>query len=319
MKILITGAAGFIGYYFAKYFLDKNIKVIGIDNLNDYYSPKLKRIRLSILSKNKNFIFYKKDINNYKNLEKIFLNHKINNIYHFAAQAGVRYSLLYPRKYLDSNILGFFNILEICKNFNVKKLYYASSSSVYGDLKTFPSNENFYTKPKNFYSFSKKTNEDMAEIYARLYNFKAIGLRFFTVFGEFGRPDMLIFKLLDCFYKKKVFKLNNYGNHIRDFTYVKDVVDMVVKIKVKNIFLHEVYNVCSNRPIHLKKIIRKIYNYTGLPKIEKVSFQQADSLKTHGDNFKILKNTKFKNFTNINLALKNTIDWYKNYYSKFSK
>ena len=205
----------------------------------------------------------------------------------------------------------------MCKDFRIKKLYYASSSSVYGDLKTFPLNENFYTKPKNFYSFSKKTNEDMAEIYSRLYKFKAIGLRFFTVFGEFGRPDMFIFKLLDCFYKKKVFKLNNYGNHTRDFTYINDAVDMVVKIKVKNISLHEVYNVCSNRPINLKKIIQIINNYSGLPKIKKVSFQQADSLKTHGDNFKILKNTKFKNFTNIILALKNTIHWYKNYYSKF--
>ena len=317
MKILITGTAGFIGFHFAKYFLEKKITVIGIDNLNNYYSRKLKKIRLSILKKNKNFIFYKKDITEYKKIKKIFIDHKITTIYHFAAQAGVRYSILHPRKYLDSNIRGFFNILEMCKDFRIKKLYYASSSSVYGDLKTFPLNENFYTKPKNFYSFSKKTNEDMAEIYSRLYKFKAIGLRFFTVFGEFGRPDMFIFKLLDCFYKKKVFKLNNYGNHTRDFTYINDAVDMVVKIKVKNISFHEVYNVCSNRPINLKKIIQIINNYSGLPKIKKISIQQADSLKTHGDNFKILKNTKFKNFTNINLALKNTIHWYKNYYSKF--
>jgi UDP-glucuronate 4-epimerase len=317
MKILITGAAGFIGFHFAKYLSEKNITVIGIDNLNNYYSPRLKNIRLSILKKNKNFIFYKKDITEYKKIKKIFIDHNITTIYHFAAQAGVRYSILHPRKYLDSNIKGFFNILEICKDFRIKKLYYASSSSVYGDLKTFPLNENFYTKPKNFYSFSKKTNEDMAEIYSRQYKFKAIGLRFFTVFGEFGRPDMFIFKLLDCFYKKKVFKLNNYGNHTRDFTYINDAVNMVLKIKVKNISLHEIFNVCSNRPINLKKIIQIIYNFSGLPKIKKVSFQQADSLKTHGDNFKILKNTKFKNFTNINLALKNTINWYKNYYLKF--
>ena len=232
MTILITGAAGFIGFHFAKYLLEKNITVLGIDNLNNYYSSKLKNIRLSILKKNKNFIFYKKDITEYKKIKKIFIDHNITTIYHFAAQAGVRYSILHPRKYLDSNIKGFFNILEICKDFRIKKLYYASSSSVYGDLKTFPSNENFYTKPKNFYSFSKKTNEDMAEIYSRLYKFKAISLRFFTVFGEFGRPDMFIFKLLDCFYKKKVFKLNNYGNHTRDFTYINDAVDMVLKIKV---------------------------------------------------------------------------------------
>ena len=132
MKILITGSAGFIGYHFAKYFLEKNIKVIGIDNLNNYYSPRLKKIRLSILKKNKNFIFYKKDILDYKSLKQIFINHNITLIYHFGAQAGVRYSILHPRKYLDSNIKGFFNILEMCKDFRIKKLYYASSSSVYG-------------------------------------------------------------------------------------------------------------------------------------------------------------------------------------------
>jgi UDP-glucuronate 4-epimerase len=317
MKILVTGSAGFVGFHFAKYFLQKNIKVIGIDNLNSYYSKKLKKIRLSILKKNKNFIFYKKDIINYNNLKKIFIDHDIKEIYHFAAQAGVRYSILHPKKYLDSNIIGFYNILEMCKVFHIKKLYYASSSSVYGDLKKFPLKENFYVKPKNFYSFSKKNNEDMAEIYSKLYKFNAIGLRFFTVFGEFGRPDMFIFKLLDCYYKKKLFKLNNYGNHTRDFTYINDAVELVAGIKVKNIDLHEIYNVCSNRPVNLKKIIKIISNYSGLPTIKKVHFQQADSLKTHGNNFKILKNTKFKNFTNIDLALKNTVIWYKNNYLKF--
>lgn len=156
MKILITGAAGFIGFHFAKYLSEKNITVIGVDNLNNYYSPRLKNIRLSILKKNKNFIFYKKDITEYKKIKKIFIDHNITTIYHFAAQAGVRYSILHPRKYLDSNIKGFFNILEICKDFRIKKLYYASSSSVYGDLKTFPLNENFYTKPKIFILLVKK-------------------------------------------------------------------------------------------------------------------------------------------------------------------
>jgi UDP-glucuronate 4-epimerase len=172
-------------------------------------------------------------------------------------------------------------------------------------------------KPKNFYALSKKTNEEMADIYSNLYNFNAVGLRFFTVFGEFGRPDMFLFKLLNSYYKGKPFFLNNFGNHIRDFTYINDVVEMVMNIKIDKNTYNQVFNICSSRPIHLKKMIRIVSNYTNLPKIIKVSFQNADILKTHGNNKKILKNTKFKNFTNINLALKNTIDWYKKYYLKF--
>jgi UDP-glucuronate 4-epimerase len=314
MKILITGAAGFIGFHLAQNLLKKKVKVIGIDNINNYYSPKLKKLRLQILKKHKNFTFYKSDITKLSSLKKIFKNNKsIDIIYHLAAQAGVRYSVVNPKKYFESNIVGFFNILECCKDFRIKKLFYASSSSVYGDLKKFPLNEKMNINPKNFYALSKKTNEEMAEVYSKLYGFNAIGLRFFTVFGEYGRPDMFIFKLLRCSIEKKIFELNNFGNHIRDFTYIRDVINLVTRIKVKNKISNQIFNICSSKPVHLKKMIKIISLYVKLPRIKKVSFQKADVIKTHGDNKKILKNTKFNKFTNINKALKNTIDWYKSH------
>ena len=312
MKVLITGVAGFIGFHLARNLLKKKIKVIGIDNINHYYSTKLKNSRLEILKKNKNFIFYKSDITKFSNLNKIFNNNKsVDIIYHLAAQAGVRYSVVNPKTYFQSNVVGFFNILECCKNFRIKKLFYASSSSVYGDLKKFPLKEKANINPKNFYALSKKSNEEMAEIYSKLYKFNAIGLRFFTVFGEYGRPDMFIFKLLKCSFNKEIFQLNNFGNHIRDFTYINDVINLITRIKIKNRNSNEIFNICSSRPIHLKKMIKIISLYLKLPKIKKISFQQADIIKTHGDNKKILKNTKFNKFTNINKALKNTINWYK--------
>ena len=312
MKILVTGAAGFIGFHLAQNLLKKKVKVIGIDNINNYYSPKLKKLRLQILKQHKNFTFYKSDITKFSNLKKIFrFNKNINIIYHLAAQAGVRYSVVNPKKYFKSNIVGFFNILECCKYFRIKKLFYASSSSVYGDLRKFPLNEKMNINPKNFYALSKKTNEEMAEVYSKLYGFNAVGLRFFTVFGEFGRPDMFIFKLLRCAFKKEIFQLNNFGNHIRDFTYINDVINLITRIKIKNSICNQIFNICSSRPVHLKKMIKIISLHVKLPKIKKISFQQADIIKTHGDNKKILKNTKFNKFTNINKALKNTIDWYK--------
>lgn len=317
MKVIVTGAAGFIGFNLTKELLKKKIKVIGLDNINNYYSPQLKKFRLTLLKKNKNFKFYKIDISNFKDLKKVLESNKnISIIYHLAAQAGVRYSVINPPAYFKSNIIGFFNILECCKFFKIKNLYYASSSSVYGDLKKFPLDERMNIHPKNFYALSKKTNEDMAEIYSKLYKFNTIGLRFFTVFGEYGRPDMFLFKLLDCSLNKKIFKLNNYGEHIRDFTYIKDVINIILKLKIKNNFKNEIYNICSSKPIHLKTMIKYISKYVELPKIKKISLQKADIIKTHGNNKKIIKITNFKKFTRTSVAIGNTINWYKNYYSK---
>lgn len=314
MNILVTGVAGFIGFNFSQRYLKlfPNVKIIGIDNINNYYSQKLKKKRLLILQKK--IKFFKIDLTNKKKLEKIFKKYKISRIYNFAAQAGVRNSIYNPRDYLDSNFIGFFNILELSRNYNVKEIIYASSSSVYGENKKFPLKEKNLINPKNFYGLSKKFNEEMAEVYSDYYNIKLIGLRFFTVYGEWGRPDMSIFKIIDSSFRKKTFYLNNYGNHDRDFTYIGDVVSILTKLKFTK-DKHVVYNVSSNKPISLKKLLLKIKKFINLPKIIKRKMQQADVVKTHGDNTKILKLTNFKNFTDAETGLKNTIEWYKSYNS----
>ena len=185
MKILITGAAGFIGFNLSKFLLtNTNYKIIGIDNFNDYYDVNLKKKRNEILLKFKNYKFNKIDICNNKNLNKIFKQEKFHFVFHFAAQAGVRYSIKNPRKYIDSNYLGFFNILENSNLYNIKRLFYASSSSIYGENSKFPLKEKYFTKPKNIYGLSKKNNEELSEFYNKYYGLKSVGLRFFTVYGE---------------------------------------------------------------------------------------------------------------------------------------
>ena len=197
MKVLITGCAGFIGFHLSEKLLkNKNFKIVGVDNLNSYYSVKLKKLRLNILKKNKKFKFFKIDISNYNKLKKIFNENKFDIVINLAAQAGVRYSIINPKDYVQTNILGFFNILELCRIKKIKNLFYASSSSVYGDKKIYPVSEKSEIIPKNIYSFSKKSNEDIAEIYWKQYSMKSIGLRFFTVYGEWGRPDMLMMKYM---------------------------------------------------------------------------------------------------------------------------
>ncbi len=313
MAILITGIAGFIGYSFAEKYLEKypKSKIIGVDNINNYYSRSLKLTRLKNLKKR--IKFYKINTSNKKDLEKIFKKYKIIKVYNFAAQAGVRYSIKHPSKYQESNIEGFFNILEFSRLYKVQELFYASSSSVYGESKNFPLQETEKTEPKNFYGLTKKINEQMAENYSKNYKMSIIGLRFFTVYGEWGRPDMSIFKIIDCSFRKKIFYLNNFGNHDRDFTYIKDVTNSILKLKCKK-EMHQIYNVCSNKPINLKKLLIIISKFIALPKIIKRPMQKADVKKTHGSNLKILKNTNFKNYTNLKTGLSNTINWYKNYY-----
>ena len=313
MSILITGIAGFIGFNFAEKYLKKypKSKIIGVDSLNNYYSRSLKLTRLKKLKKK--IKFYKINTSNKKDLERIFKKNKIVKVYNFAAQAGVRYSLKHPAKYQESNIEGFFNILEFSRLYKVKELFYASSSSVYGESKNFPLKETEKTEPKNFYGLTKKINEQMAENYSKNYKMSIIGLRFFTVYGEWGRPDMSIFKIIDCSFKKKIFYLNNFGNHDRDFTYIQDVTNSILKLKCKK-RMHEIYNVCSNKPINLKKLLIVIDKFIALPKIIKRPMQKADVKKTHGSNLKILKNTNFKKYTNLKTGLRNTINWYKKYY-----
>ena len=319
MKILITGSAGFIGFNFSKFLLtNTNHKIIGIDNFNDYYDVNLKKNRNNILLKFKNYSFKKIDICNNKDLSKIFNIENFDFVFHFAAQAGVRYSIKYPRKYIDSNYLGFFNILENSNLYKIKRLFYASSSSIYGENKKFPLKEKYFINPKNIYGLSKKSNEELSEFYNRYYGLKSVGLRFFTVFGEWGRPDMMMIKYISAFFLKKTFILNNFGNHVRDFTYVGDVVKILLMLLKKNkqIQNFDVLNICSNKPIPLKKIIKIMEINKIKPKVKKTSLQMADIIKTHGDNRKILKITKFKKFSSIESSIKKTIMWYQDYFLK---
>ena len=313
MKILITGIAGFIGFNFAKFLLEKKYKIIGIDNLNDYYDVNLKKRRLKQLFNSKNFKFYKVDLIEKQKIKEIFKNNNIDFIFHFAAQAGVRYSIDHPGKYIDSNIIGFYNLIENIKNYKVKRFFYASSSSVYGENKNFPLNEKENIFPKNIYGLSKKINEEIGFIFNKYYNTKLIGLRFFTVYGEWGRPDMMMMKYIDCFYKNKIFYLNNYGNHSRDFTYIGDVVNILYLLlkKHKNLKSYDLFNICSNKPINLKTIISFMKKNKIYPKIKKVSLQKADILKTHGDNKKLLKSIKYKKFSDWRSSVYKTIVWYK--------
>jgi UDP-glucuronate 4-epimerase len=319
MKILITGSAGFIGFSLSNHLLKrKNIKILGIDNINNYYDPKLKLQRLRLLKKFKNFKFKKLDINNKKELEKVFKKNKFDYVFNLAAQAGVRYSIDHPRKYVEANINGFFNIIENSKKYKIKRLFYASSSSVYGENKNFPLKENENIFPKNMYSLTKKINEEISSIYNNYYNLKLTGLRFFTVYGEWGRPDMMMLRFISSYYKKKEFKLFNFGNHERDFTYIGDVVKILEALlfNQKKLKGNDIFNICSNKPINLKKIISHMKKNGINPKIKKVSLQKADILKTHGNNKKILNVTKFKDFIDWKKGVKKTIFWYKNFGSK---
>ena len=318
MQILITGAAGFIGFNLTKYLLrTSNVKIIGIDSLNNYYSKKLKRDRIKELSQYKKFSFLQINILNKKKLEKIFKIKKISLIINLAAQAGVRYSLEKPSEFVDNNIQGFYTLIDVAKKYKIKKIIYASSSSIYGDSNIFPLNETQNVKPKNIYALSKKINEEMAEVFSRQYNISFIGLRFFTVYGEWGRPDMFMMKYLNSSYNKKInFYLNNYGKHTRDFTYILDACKIISKLVfTKKKINHEIFNICSNNPKKLTDIIKKINLLTQKkPKLFKRKLQKADVVKTHGTNKKIKNFIGSQNFTSINHGLKITVEWFKNYY-----
>ncbi len=312
-KILITGVAGFIGFALAEKLIKKNFIVYGIDNLDNYYSIKLKKKRIELLKRNKNFHFKKINFSKKKNIEIFFKGKKFETVVHLGAQAGVRYSLTNPDKYIDTNFIGFINIIENSIKNKIKKFIFASSSSVYGEQKNFPIKENIYLDPKNIYARTKKLNEEIAYDIHRLNNIDITGLRLFTVYGEWGRPDMFIMKFLKCLYNKEKLKLFNKGNHYRDFTYIEDVVEIMSKLIIKKQDKKfKIFNICSNKPIHLKKLINIMVKQTKkIPNILLTNFQKADVLKTHGDNRKIKKYLKYYKFTKIEEGIKKTIAWYK--------
>ena len=310
MNILITGIAGFIGFNVARNLVLKKHKIYGIDNLDDYYSVKFKKKRLQNLKKYKNLYFYKIDLNNKRKLLNFFRNKRINLIIHLAAQAGVRYSFVDPNKYISSNYFGFLNLVYCAKHNKVKKIIYASSSSVYGDSKKLPLKENYNLNTKNIYSTSKKLNEDTAELYSKLSKIKFIGLRFFTIFGEWGRPDMLIFKIFKSFFSKQTLEINNYGKHYRDFTYIGDVLKILNKLIFKKIKKHEIFNICSNNPINISNLINDFKKNYKL-KTKLVKLNRADVLNTHGSNLKIKKFLNIKSFSNFYSNFYKTFEWYK--------
>ena len=311
-NIFITGVAGFIGFSLCKELLkDKKNKIIGIDNLNSYYSIKLKKSRLSILKKNINFKFLKIDLIDNKKLISLFSSNKFDKVYNLAAQAGVRYSYINPQSYCNSNIIGFNNILNLVKMHNIPEFLFASSSSVYGDSRPYPKNEKSKLYPSNIYSLSKFANEKIAETFSRTMKTKIICLRFFSIFGEWGRPDMLILKYLLASKCRRSFELFNYGNHYRDFTYIKDAISLIININKKKLKSNfEIFNICSSKPIKITKIIEVINLFKIKTKIIQKPLHTADVLRTYGNNSKILKHIKHFKFTDYKEAVKNTVNWF---------
>tara|TARA_A100001011_G_C14321313_1_gene850819 strand:- start:8538 stop:9509 length:972 start_codon:yes stop_codon:yes gene_type:complete len=321
MKIIITGCAGFIGYHISKKFLYNNCNVIGIDNLNSYYSKKLKNNRLKELKNNyiNNFKFYEEDIKNYSSIKKIFNKHKPLAVIHLAAQAGVRYSIENPKAYIDTNIDGFFNIIEISRLFNIKTFFYASSSSVYGNNDNYPLNEKLNTdNPLSLYAASKKSNELIAKSYFNIFKFKSVGLRFFTVYGPFGRPDMIMYKIFESIYLKKKLLIYNNGNHFRDFTFVDDVSEYIYRLFYKfpkSKINSDIMNIGYGKSISLKKIIdfsekvsQKKLNF------KYVKMQIGDVIKTHSDISKIKKITNYKSNYDFKKGITLFHKWFINYH-----
>lgn len=332
-KILVTGSAGFIGFHLCNKLLNKKFNILGIDNINSYYSIKLKKDRTKILQKYNNFKFEKIDIINKNKLEKYFKKFKPKIVVHLAAQAGVRYSLINPDAYAHTNLIGFFNILDLCRKYKIEHLIYASTSSVYGDNEKMPFKENHIADhPIQFYAATKRSNEIMAHSYSILYKLRTTGLRFFTVYGPWSRPDMSLLKFAKNISKNKKIDLFNYGNHTRDFTYVDDVVNGIFniikskkKILKKNNLnnnpssskngLFEIYNIGSEKPIKLIKYIELIEKYLGKKaKFKKLPLQKGDILNTFSSTKKLNKHFNYKPNTKIEIGIKNFISWFKNYY-----
>ena len=327
-RYLVTGCAGFIGFHVSLKLLKLNFKVIGIDSLNNYYDKGLKIQRLKILKKNKNFIFFKLNIKYRILLEKIFKKFKPEKIIHLAAQPGVRYSIINPHAYIDNNIVAFLNILHLSKNYRVKHFIYASSSSVYGDNKKIPFNEKDPTNhPLQLYAATKKANELMAYSYSSLYKIPTTAIRFFTVYGPWGRPDMALFLFTKNILRKKPINIFNHGKHIRDFTYIDDAVDGVIKIvnkipkivkekKHKDDFVpHRIINIGSSKKIKLIKYIKAIELALKIKAIKNLlPKQKGDMNTTFSDISLINKLVNYKPKTKINDGFKKFTNWFIKYY-----
>ena len=335
MNYLVTGSSGFIGFHVClKLLKKKNNFVIGIDNLNNYYDVKIKYDRTKILKKYKNFLFFKNNICTKSKIEKIFKRIKKKFItIHLAAQAGVRYSLKNPDRYFDSNLKGFYNIISLCEKYKSKHFVYASTSSVYGLNSKLPFNENDISDhPIQFYAATKKSNEIIAHSFSSIYNLPTTGLRFFTVYGPWGRPDMSLFKFVKKIFLEQKIDVFNKGKHSRDFTYVTDIANLVSiisnKVPKKNLNWNtnspkissskhpfRIINVGGNNPISLRYFINLIEKFC--KKKSKKNFlnlQTGDIVNTRADKRNLIKITKYKKFVKPEDGIKKFISWYKKYY-----
>lgn len=331
MKILITGSAGFIGYHLVYNLVcEKQVEIIGIDNMNSYYDVNLKLTRLSELKKYKNFIFECGDTSDKSFVDKLFNKYKFDIVINLAAQAGVRYSITNPEAYIQSNIVGFFNILEACRHHPVKHLVYASSSSVYGTNKKVPySTNDKVDNPVSLYAATKKSNELMAHAYSKLYGIPCTGLRFFTVYGPMGRPDMAYFSFTNKLVKGEKIQIFNYGDMYRDFTYIDDIVEGIVKIMNKipepneEGVKYKVYNIGNNKPETLKYFVDTLESClleegVILKPAEKeyLPMQPGDVYQTYADTDDLMKDFGWKPTTSLKDGLSRFVKWYKEYYFK---
>lgn len=332
-NILVTGAAGFIGYHMSVRLSKEGHNVIGIDSLNDYYVVQLKLDRLKQLEAYDNFKFYNIDISDKDKFHEVFSTHQIDVVINLAAQAGVRYSIINPYQYISSNIVGFMNVLEACRNFKVKHLVFASSSSVYGANTKIPFSTNDHTDhPVSLYAATKKSNEAMAHSYSALYNIPITGLRFFTVYGPWGRPDMAYFLFTRKIINNEPIELFNYGNMKRDFTYVDDIVNTIDKLidipptaspdkkgtdlDIADSFApYKIYNIGNHQPVELREFVSVLEDLIGKKAlIQNMPMQQGDMLETYADIDDLTKTVGFAPHTNIREGLQQFVDWYKLYY-----
>ena len=334
MKILVTGSAGFIGSELVFRLLNRGDQVIGIDNHNDYYDLKLKEDRMARYASNDNYSHYCIDISDHDSISKVFLNHNPTCVINLAAQAGVRHSIDNPGIYIKSNIVGFANILECCRNYDVEHLIYASSSSVYGDNRLLPySVGQNVDHPLSLYAATKKSNELMAHSYSHLFQLPTTGLRFFTVYGPWGRPDMAIFKFTKAILSGKPIDVFNNGNHKRDFTFIDDIVDPILKIidshhsnkyspntdsfseKAGSKFC-EIYNLGNEKAIHLLDCISMLENIIGIKAIKNLLPPQAGDMKdTFSDSEPFYTAFNYKPKVDLETGISKFFDWYKNYYN----
>ncbi len=336
MKILVTGAAGFIGAAVSQYLINRGDQVVGIDNINDYYDVNLKHARLDEIKSSTAadlFSFVEMGVEERDKMAALFEEHKFDRVVHLAAQAGVRYSLENPNAYVDSNIVGFVNILEGCRHSNVEHLVYASSSSVYGANETMPFSEQHNVDHQvSLYAASKKANELMAHTYRPLYNLPTTGLRFFTVYGPWGRPDMALFKFTKAILEGKTIQVYNYGNHRRDFTYIDDIVEGVIR-SLDNVAKpnenwdgsnpdpstskapYKVYNIGAQTPVHLLKFIETLESALGIEaKKELLPMQPGDVPDTYADVSSLVEDTGYQPSTDVETGVKAFVDWYRDFY-----